>query len=53
MVILTFGISTDRDKMKKILTLLLIGIVISVNPIGIACTVFHASNDNMAFGGNN
>lgn len=28
-------------------------IILVINPIAISCTVFHASNDNYAFGGNN
>lgn len=39
--------------MKKIITIIVVGIFFSANPIVISCTVFHASNDSMVFGGNN
>ena len=39
--------------MKKILLTLLIGIFFLTIPIGSCCTVFHASNDSLAIGGNN
>jgi hypothetical protein len=39
--------------MKKILIILLVGAFCSATPIVNSCTVFHASNDNMALGGNN
>jgi hypothetical protein len=38
--------------MKKIL-LLFLGIIVVVNPVVLSCTVFHASNETMAIGGNN
>jgi len=39
--------------MRKIITIILIGIFLLANPIVVSCTVFHASNDSMALGGNN
>jgi hypothetical protein len=39
--------------MKKIITILLLGIFLFGNPIVVSCTVFHASNDSIALGGNN
>jgi hypothetical protein len=41
--------------MKKIFkkTIIIISILIIFNPIVLSCTVFHASNDTYAFGGNN
>ena len=39
--------------MKKTITIILVGIFFSVNPIVISCTVFHASNESMAIGGDN
>ena len=29
------------------------GVIILINPVVMSCTVFHASNDEYAFGGNN
>ena len=39
--------------MKKIITILIIGIFFSMTPIVNSCTVFHTSNESMALGGNN
>jgi len=39
--------------MKRIITIMLVGIIFLVSPIAVGCTVFHASNEDMAFGGNN
>jgi hypothetical protein len=39
--------------MRKIISLIIIGIFLLTDPIVISCTVFHASNDSKAFGGNN
>jgi len=39
--------------MKKIITVMIIGLFLLANPIVVSCTVFHASNDSMALGGNN
>ncbi len=39
--------------MKKIISIILVGIIFSISPIAISCTVFHASNESMALGGNN
>jgi hypothetical protein len=39
---------------KKIFKFTIISIILLIiNPIAISCTVFHVSNDNYAFGGNN
>ncbi len=38
--------------MKKIV-ILFVGMLLLVNPVVLSCTVFHVSNDNVAFGGNN
>jgi hypothetical protein len=39
--------------MKNTITIIIIGIFLLANPIVISCTVFHASNESMALGGNN
>lgn len=39
--------------MRKILYVIIGVLVISSSPIAVSCTVFHASNESMAFGGNN
>jgi hypothetical protein len=39
--------------MKKIVTIIFIGIIFAANPIVMSCTVFHTSNESTAFGGNN
>jgi hypothetical protein len=39
--------------MKKIITIIIAGIFFSISPIAMSCTVFHASNEEFAFGGNN
>ena len=39
--------------MKKVLTVLIFGVIFLINPLVMSCTVFHASNDEYAFGGNN
>lgn len=39
--------------MRKIITIILVGLFFSTNPIVMSCTVFHASNESMAIGGNN
>ncbi|MHA2254344.1 MAG: PKD domain-containing protein [Candidatus Kariarchaeaceae archaeon] len=39
--------------MKKIILILLVGFMFAANPIAMSCTVFHASNEEFAFGGNN
>ena len=39
--------------MKKIISIILVGIIFSASPVVMSCTVFHVSNEDMAFGGNN
>lgn len=39
--------------MRKILFVIFGVLLISASPIAMSCTVFHASNEDMAFGGNN
>ena len=39
--------------MEKIISIILIGIIFLASPLAVSCTVFHASNETMAFGGNN
>jgi hypothetical protein len=52
-VILIIKYLKRRVNMRKILIIILVGILFSATPIVSSCTVFHASNESMAFGGNN
>jgi len=39
--------------MKKLFSVVIVGLFFIASPSVLGCTVFHASNDSYAFGGNN